>query len=217
MAIFARLILAAAVLPFVFATDSSCGGDNSKFYYAQKDCCVPRGGPPSPPSPPQGTQCPPSGWSWYDEKACCVPHQPPQPTQPPPQCNNGWGWDEPSSTCCPNSGGNNPPPAPPKPSSKPGNPYHYKRAAKSRAAPICPPGLEACPISGLTGPTGDVECLDTYAELESCGGCASTGAGQDCTAIPGVWNVACVRGACAIQTCAQGYKLSADGKSCTKL
>lgn len=176
------------------------------FSYANKDCCVPHGGAPNPPSPPKGTQCPPSAWSWYEEKACCVPHNPPQPSQPPPQCNEGWKWDEPSSTCCPNSGGDHPPPPPPpKPSSKPGNPYqgggsYWKRAAKtakSRVPSLCPSGLEACPIPGLTGPTGDIECLDTYAELESCGGCASIGQGQDCIAIPGVWNVACQRGSCA--------------------
>lgn len=67
---------------------------------------------------------------------------------------------------------------------------------KSRAVTLCPQGLEACPIKGLMTSTGDYECLDTAAELTSCGGCASTGAGQDCTAIPGAWNVACEVGKC---------------------
>ncbi len=56
--------------------------------------------------------------------------------------------------------------------------------------------MEACPLKGLTATSNDYECLDTDAELESCGGCASIGAGQDCTAIEGVWNVACTTGSC---------------------
>ena len=44
--------------------------------------------------------------------------------------------------------------------------------------------------------SGDYECFDIDTELTSCGGCASTGAGQDCTAIPHAWNVACNRGQC---------------------
>jgi len=88
---------------------------------------------------------------------------------------------------------------------------------KSRAISVCPDNMEVCPINGLTGPSGDVECLDTTAELSSCGGCASTGAGQDCSAIEGVWNVGCEQGVCAIYTCAQGYKRSTDGQSCIKL
>lgn len=66
---------------------------------------------------------------------------------------------------------------------------------KARTITLCPSNLEACPIKGLAV-SGDYECLDTTAELTSCGGCASTGAGQDCTAIEGVWNVACNVGKC---------------------
>ena len=67
----------------------------------------------------------------------------------------------------------------------------------SRALQLCPKGLSACPIAVPSGLTGDYECLDTAHELESCGGCASTGEGQDCTAIRGIWNVGCVQGRCA--------------------
>ncbi|KAJ3539444.1 hypothetical protein NM688_g6357 [Phlebia brevispora] len=77
--------------------------------------------------------------------------------------------------------------------------------------------MEACPIKGLMSVNGDYECLDTTTELESCGGCASTGAGQDCTAIEGAWNVACNKGSCAVYTCQRGYKVARDGKSCIKL
>lgn len=158
--------------------------------FGRKQCCLPRGGQPSPPSPPSGTQCPPSGWSWHSGKGCCVPHNPPD-NQPPPQCNNGWDWDDNDLKCCPHSNPT-PPSNPPKPSGK----SYHKRTVKARTVSLCPRGLEACPIPGLSGASGDVECLDTDVEITSCGGCASTGAGQDCTALEGVWNVGCYRGSC---------------------
>lgn len=49
---------------------------------------------------------------------------------------------------------------------------------------------------GLTGLSGDYECADTRNDIQSCGGCASTGAGQDCTTIDGAWNVGCNSGKC---------------------
>lgn len=62
---------------------------------------------------------------------------------------------------------------------------------------FCPMHMQACPIPGATGLTGEFECLDTMNELESCGGCASIGEGQDCSAIKGAWNVGCEQGRCA--------------------
>lgn len=119
---------------------------------------------------------------------------------PPPQCNSGWEWNGGSSTCCPFSSPSQPA-FPPKPSGKSGSGFHWPRDKKSRAAPLCPNSLMACPLPGLSGVVGDYECVDTYADLESCGGCASTGAGQDCTAIEGVWNVGCNQGRCASKYC----------------
>lgn len=40
------------------------------------------------------------------------------------------------------------------------------------------------------------ECIDTQSELESCGGCASSGEGVDCTTLPGVKSVTCRAGQC---------------------
>jgi len=74
--------------------------------------------------------------------------------------------------------------------------------------------LTACPIASASGLSGDIECLDTTNELESCGGCASVGEGQDCTAIEGAWNVGCEKGRCAVYNCALGFKRSSDGTSC---
>lgn len=203
--------------------------------FGQKDCCLPHGGPPAPPSPPSGNQCPPSGWSWHTGKGCCVPNHPPS-QMPPPQCPKGWDWNTNDLKCYPTPPTTTPPPS--KPSNTPGKPGHYKRHSKSRSVNLCPSGLQACALKGLTGLTGDYECVDTATELTSCGGCASIGAGQDCTAIEGAWNVGCDQGACkgmlspsillricmmltsfapTVYTCAQGFRLSLDGKSCAKL
>lgn len=130
MAVLFRLLFAVAVLPFVFAGSESCG--DNEFMYEAKSCCVPFGGTPAPPSPPTGVQCPPSGWEWHEGKQCCIPHQPPA-NMPPPQCNMGWDWNEPSSTCCESGGGGwpgFPMPPPPKPSSAPWG----KRHGKSRTS-----------------------------------------------------------------------------------
>jgi len=38
--------------------------------------------------------------------------------------------------------------------------------------------------------------------------------GQDCTALPGVADVACLSGECIVHRCRPGYALSHDGTSC---
>jgi hypothetical protein len=81
---------------------------------------------------------------------------------------------------------------------------------------LCPKNLEACPIKGSLLP-GSYECLDTANELESCGGCASIGKGQDCTTIEGAWNVGCEQGRCKVLACAAGYRLTFDRTSCEAL
>jgi len=57
--------------------------------------------------------------------------------------------------------------------------------------------MTACPVVGTHGIFSDYECIDTEHDLQSCGGCPSTGSGRDCTAIRGAWNVGCERGHCA--------------------
>ncbi|KAM0751659.1 hypothetical protein T439DRAFT_355565 [Meredithblackwellia eburnea MCA 4105] len=87
--------------------------------------------------------------------------------------------------------------------------------AQIRAAPwealddslLCPGGATACPIFPRMG---SYECIDTQSELESCGGCASKGEGEDCTQIKGAQGVTCQSGRCIIFTCQQGYKLERD-------
>lgn len=167
-----------------------CVADGAVRRWGDKGCCLPHGGSPNPPKPPKDTDCPPN-WEWNPSKKHCVPKH---PNQPPPQCPPGWGWNGGSTCCTPHT----PTPPAPTPSSKPGKGgYHgHKRAHKARNVSLCPNSMEACPIAGLTGLTDDWECLDTRTELQSCGGCASTGAGEDCTAIPGAWNVGCNEGKC---------------------
>jgi hypothetical protein len=161
------------------------------FRWGAKNVCLPNGGPSNSPSPPANTDCP-YNWSWHTGKGCCAPHNPPS-TLPPPQCPRNWNWNT-GSFCC------NPPPSPPTPphstpSQAPGQGnYHHKRNYRSRNVAPCPKGLSACPISNLTG--GDYECVDTLVDLDNCGGCATSGEGQDCNAILGVWNVGCEQSAC---------------------
>ncbi|KAI0689619.1 hypothetical protein BC835DRAFT_1308295 [Cytidiella melzeri] len=197
--------------PTVPSTPSGSSSCESGHFWFDKIGCCPNGGPKTPPaSPPGDTSCPPIGWYWHEGSQHCAPNNPLPPNSPPPQCKSGCGWNPDELKCHPQSP-TSPVTPPPKPSG-----YH-KRQMKSRAVTLCPVGFDACPIAGLMSSSGDYECVDITAELTSCGGCASTGAGQDCTAIEGVWNVACNVGKCQIGSCAQGYKLSFDRKTCIKL
>jgi len=76
----------------------------------------------------------------------------------------------------------------------------------------CPKGLHAWYVhrswvlpgqaddSSVITPAGgewSYECIDFASELESCGGCASAGEGQDCTTIENAISVGCENGLCA--------------------
>jgi len=221
----AAFILLFIALPIASSTATGSKSCTEKeFWSAPNGCCLPIGGPPAPPpAPPKGNTCPPTTHYWGQNQGCCVPRHPPPEQGPPPQCPRGWLWNQTVRKCYPI-------PTPPeqhpsKPSNYHGHGHHNegtdghwkKRSSqlKLRSAPLCPTGLNACPVSGSKG--GDYECLDTAMELESCGGCASLGAGQNCTAIPGAWNVGCDRGRCTVYTCAGGFKRSLYGDSCIPL
>ncbi|KAF5370221.1 hypothetical protein D9615_010068 [Tricholomella constricta] len=221
----AMLLVLFIAVPIVSST--SIGSKNctkKEFWSKDNDDCLPIGGPLTPPPPPpKGKACPPSTHYWGKKQGCCVPLNPSPEQGPPPQCRGAWVWKSTVRSCVPVP--TPPKPSPPKPSNHHHNGhdnnghggYRQKRSAllKSRSAPLCPTGLDACPISGAKG--GDYECLDTATELESCGGCTSLGSGQNCTAIPGAWNVGCEEGYCTVYTCAGGFKRSKDGKSCIQL
>lgn len=165
---------------------------------------------------------------WHSGKGCCVP-QSPSDNRPPPQCNPGWSWNGGDLKYYPTPTTDNGPA--PTPSAVPGHNHRYhKRQLKKRQVAFCPVGLDACPLNGQT----DFECVDTSADIQSCGGCVSTGQGQDCTAISGAFVVGCERGSCRgihiklividlflifwlflVYSCSPGYKLSQDGASCT--
>ncbi|KAI0800816.1 hypothetical protein C8Q74DRAFT_1192197, partial [Fomes fomentarius] len=87
----------------------------------------------------------------------------------------------------------------------------------SRRKGLCDLGLTAC---GIYGRAGDAwECIDASTDLESCGGCtipldAFSPHGVDCTAIPGVVDVSCRAGSCAVYRCAPGFTVSDDGYFC---
>ncbi|GAA5879865.1 hypothetical protein JCM8547_006220 [Rhodosporidiobolus lusitaniae] len=101
---------------------------------------------------------------------------------------------------------------------------------------LCPAGETACPIAGSTtyedalkhhqttkgevagvmAGFGGYECVNTMEALESCGGCASTSEGQDCTKIRGSSGVGCSEGKCVIFSCQPGWRVSMDGEKCVR-
>ncbi|EAU83478.1 hypothetical protein CC1G_04734 [Coprinopsis cinerea okayama7 len=96
--------------------------------------------------------------------------------------------------------------------------YHKRELTAENAK--CPTGFTACGILGRHA--GSWECVDTQRDLESCGGCMvslnndlNNRDGQDCTAIQGVDDVACVQGQCKVNKCMDGYTVSESGTSCT--
>lgn len=112
-----------------------------------------------------------------------------------------------------------------------------KRSKVTKPASLCPTGETACPIlgsssyekavnhhfsdmgkysSGIMAGEGGYECLDTKQSLESCGGCASTGEGQDCTKIPSAVGVGCDAGVCVVFSCKAGSKPNLLGNGCVK-
>ncbi|EJD47758.1 hypothetical protein AURDEDRAFT_113366 [Auricularia subglabra TFB-10046 SS5] len=175
----------------------TCKG--GEFYWGERNCCLPRGGPPRRPTPPPGRQCP-GNWSWHSGKGCCVPHFPDPPKTP--SCPGRWHWNPRPCSCEPPS---------PEPSKR-ASPLKKKRTVDTSE---CPKGLQACPIPGLFG--GEYECLDTKVELESCGGCVAKGEGQNCAAIPHAWNVGCDHGSCVVYSCERGFGLSGNATACVPL
>ncbi|GAA6003389.1 hypothetical protein JCM10207_000310 [Rhodosporidiobolus poonsookiae] len=112
-----------------------------------------------------------------------------------------------------------------------------KKATVPEAKRLCPDQQIACPIagsssyaqavehhfnaatefSGIMLGSGGFECLDTQQALDSCGGCASLGQGQDCTRIRGVNAVGCEAGQCVVFSCQQGWKPSLAGDKCIRV
>ncbi|EKM61526.1 uncharacterized protein PHACADRAFT_248197 [Phanerochaete carnosa HHB-10118-sp] len=86
---------------------------------------------------------------------------------------------------------------------------------------LCPTPMRVCSIDAQSSPTtltewirDGFECVDTFEDLTSCGGCGSVDTKYDCTAIKGAHAVSCVVGQCRIDSCTKGYTPSLDGKSC---
>ncbi|KAH9948233.1 hypothetical protein B0H21DRAFT_258781 [Amylocystis lapponica] len=91
---------------------------------------------------------------------------------------------------------------------------------------LCPAPMSVCPIAGSSAPipasleawlADGFQCADFSADLDSCGGCGSTDAQYDCTAIPGALGVSCLVGSCRVDSCKPGFSLTPDAKSCVPL
>ncbi|WVQ85988.1 hypothetical protein IAT38_008156 [Cryptococcus sp. DSM 104549] len=79
----------------------------------------------------------------------------------------------------------------------------------------CPGSLHACTVPSTLGGEWSYECVDPATELESCGGCASTGEGKDCTQIANAMSVGCEAGVCAVYSCKSGF--AANGTECVSV
>ncbi|GAA5896221.1 hypothetical protein JCM6882_008522 [Rhodosporidiobolus microsporus] len=75
----------------------------------------------------------------------------------------------------------------------------------------------ATEFSGVMLGSGGYECIDTTQALDSCGGCASTGEGVDCTNIRGAAGVGCEAGHCVVFSCENGWKPSLKGDKCVRV
>jgi len=205
-----HLLVLAAFVPFVMSGHSKC--DKDSFWWEDKGCCLPHGGPHNPPSPPHDTKCPKDTHYYNNDQRCCTPRYPPPKYSPPPKCERDWEWRGDEHKC--RRRPTRPSPPQHQPSPKPGyqQDHGYQQGHKKRSNPIavCPSGFSSCPVSSDSG--AYTECVDTATELESCGGCTTLGQGQNCNDIDGAWNVACERGTCKVYTCEGGYKL--DDNAC---
>ncbi|WWC63610.1 uncharacterized protein I303_106215 [Kwoniella dejecticola CBS 10117] len=96
-------------------------------------------------------------------------------------------------------------------------PYGMEENNKNQ---LCPYKFAACPIEGGSGSNlgsgPSYECINPLEDLQSCGGCASMGAGQDCSAIPGAKWMGCNTGKCQVYSCKKGWKLNGDGTACLR-
>ncbi|KAF9652025.1 hypothetical protein BDM02DRAFT_3109794 [Thelephora ganbajun] len=207
-------------------TDTDCPFNWS--WHTGKGCCAPHQPPDSLPPP----QCP-KGWDWIPSSFHCTPHpttpthaKPPTPSRTPGKHDHdgdkdGKDGDDKDKDGDKGKDGDKDKDKDDKDKDgKDGNGHTKrvdikKRQHRSRHVALCPKGLSACPVSSLIG--GDYECVDTLVDLDNCGGCATLGEGQNCNAIPGIWNVGCEQSACKVYTCAEGYAPSRDGRSCNPL
>ena len=113
--------------------------------------------------------------------------------------------------------------------------YKRKQAVKLWHTYCTGQGASAC---GVLGTRDGWECIDTMSDLESCasffclfatclfseqsagGGCViplgqEAASGTDCSALPGVQDVSCVRGKCVVERCQEGFALlPADNSRC---
>ncbi|GAA5945259.1 uncharacterized protein JCM15063_003010 [Sporobolomyces koalae] len=71
-------------------------------------------------------------------------------------------------------------------------------------------------VQGIMAGDGGYECINVNEALDSCGGCASTGEGRDCTTIRGASGVGCAEARCVVFSCHAGWKVSMSGESCVR-
>ncbi|CAD6582066.1 MAG: hypothetical protein TREMPRED_003166 [Tremellales sp. Tagirdzhanova-0007] len=152
-------------------------------------------------------------WFWHKTEKCCKPKH---KRSPAPGCNN---WNE-NEQCC--GGGNAPQPSQGKRTINGGSQSRKRDIVARRQNVVfpqsdfdsmyCPGKLHACSVITPTGGEWAYECIDFATELESCGGCTSTGEGVDCSVIANAVSIGCEKGLCAVYSCKTGF--STNGTAC---
>ncbi|UOH79752.1 hypothetical protein LQV05_000762 [Cryptococcus neoformans] len=184
----------------------SCSGH--QWWHQRSSSCCDNSWHTSPPkgSCPSGITCP-TNWFWHKTLKKCKPLH---PRAPEPDCDN---WDS-HKQCC-GSGGS----SPSQTASKGKGKRTFQVRQQQTLYPqteldrmYCPGSLHACTVNSGSGGEWAYECVDFATELESCGGCSSTGEGQDCTQIPNAFSVGCELGSCAVYSCKSGFRL--NGTEC---
>jgi len=144
-------------------------------------------------------------------KVCCKPEE--EEMGPGKCCPRGNTWSTALNKCQGPSGVTTPPPKVRR-SKLPVRALALDEKTRLRMdEKLCPKDFSACPID--KSGSGSYECLDSFTDITSCGGCASVGEGQDCTAIKGAKWMGCDAGSCVVYSCRKGFKL-VDGKTCVK-
>lgn len=192
----------------------SCGGN--QWYHSRSGSCCDKGWQTNPPrgNCPTGVYCP-SGWFWHTGFLQC---RPTFPRCGEPDCGGDWN---PGRQCCCRGGNCGPGPSSKTQPKPPTNPWRWKKDQKPIAegevdsSIYCPNDMTACTVPTASG-VWAWECLDTQTELESCGGCLSTGAGKDCTSIAHAVSVGCEEGACVVHSCKTGFA-AVNGTSCERV
>ncbi|KAF4593599.1 hypothetical protein EYR40_008386 [Pleurotus pulmonarius] len=141
------------------------------------------------------------------------------------KCSNQYPYSSPGATSCTASMGQYAPVSSCSMSGRNCRKYDLPPRVPVRRSepgmPTCHTSQRACPVykthNGVRTQVG-YKCQFVLNDLWSCGGCPSEDgdgfAGKDCTEIPNVDSVECVKGQCVVRSCAYGHMSSDNHTVC---